>query len=114
VKTIKGENPIKANGKLLVIDGGFSKAYQSETGIAGYTLVYHSRGLELVQHEPFQSTQKVIEEGHDIKSTRFVIEFNSQRVMVKDTDEGEVLIAQIQDLNKLMTAYRTGLIKEKV
>ncbi|KAA6337706.1 Fructose-1 6-bisphosphatase class 3 [termite gut metagenome] len=114
VKTIKGENPIKANGKLLVIDGGFSKAYQSETGIAGYTLVYHSRGLELVQHEPFQSTQKVIEEGHDIKSTRFVIEFNSQRVMVKDTDEGKVLIAQIQDLNKLITAYRTGLIIEKV
>ena len=67
VKAVKGEKPIKANGKLMVIDGGFSKAYQPETGIAGYTLVYHSRGFELVQHEPFTSTQKAIEEGIDIK-----------------------------------------------
>lgn len=58
VKTLKGENPVKAGGKLLVIDGGFSKAYQPETGIAGYTLIFHSRGLQLVQHEPFESTQK--------------------------------------------------------
>jgi fructose-1,6-bisphosphatase-3 len=114
VKTMQGENPIKANGKLLVIDGGFSKAYQPETGIAGYTLVYHSHGLELVQHEPFQSTQKVIEEGQDIKSTRFVIEFNTQRVMVRDTDKGETLVTQIEELNKLLAAYRMGLIKEKV
>ena len=85
VKTIKGEKPIKADGKLLVIDGGFSKAYQPETGIAGYTLVYHSHGLQLVQHEPFQSRQKAIEEGQDIKSTTLVVEFNSQRMMVKDT-----------------------------
>ena len=76
VKTIKGEKPIKAGGKLLVIDGGFSKAYQPETGIAGYTLVYHSHGLQLVQHEPFQSRQKAIEEGQDIKSTTFLVEFN--------------------------------------
>ena len=114
VKTIKGEQPMKAGGKLLVIDGGFSKAYQPETGIAGYTLVYHSHGLQLVQHEPFQSTQKAIEEGQDIKSTTFVIEFNSQRMMVKDTDKGKELVTQIQDLKKLLVAYRTGLIKEKV
>ena len=113
VKTIKGEKPIKANGKLLVIDGGFSKAYQPETGIAGYTLVYHSRGLQLVQHEPFQSRQKAIEEGQDIKSTTILIEFNSQRMMVKDTDKGAELITQIADLEKLLVAYRTGLIKEK-
>ena len=113
VKTIKGEKPIKADGKLLVIDGGFSRAYQPETGIAGYTLVYHSHGLQLVQHEPFQSTQKAIEEGRDIKSTTFVIEFNSQRMMVKDTDKGGVLVTQIRDLEKLLVAYRTGLIKEK-
>ena len=113
VKTIKGEQPMKAGGKLLVIDGGFSKAYQPETGIAGYTLVYHSHGLQLVQHEPFQSTQKAIEEGQDIKSTTFVIEFNSQRMMVKDTDKGKELVTQIQDLKKLLVAYRTGLIKEK-
>ena len=113
VKTIKGEKPIKAGSKLLVIDGGFSKAYQPETGIAGYTLVYHSHGLQLVQHEPFQSRQKAIEEGQDIKSTTFLVEFNQQRMMVKDTDKGVDLIAQIQDLKKLLVAYRMGLIKEK-
>ena len=113
VKTIKGERPIKADGKLLVIDGGFSKAYQPETGIAGYTLVYHSHGMQLVQHDPFQSRQKAIEEGQDIKSTTFVIEFNSQRMMVKDTDKGKQLVTQIQDLRKLLVAYRTGFIKEK-
>ena len=114
VKTIKGEQPMKANGKLLVIDGGFSKAYQPETGIAGYTLVYHSHGMQLVQHEPFQSRQEAIEEGQDIKSTTFVIEFNSQRMMVKDTDKGKDLITQINDLKKLLVAYRNGLIKERV
>ena len=113
VKTIQGEKPIKADGKLLVIDGGFSKAYQPETGIAGYTLVYHSHGLQLVQHEPFQSRQKGIEEGQDINSTTFVIEFNSQRMMVKDTDRGRELMTQIDDLNKLLAAYRTGFIKER-
>lgn len=113
VKTIKGETPMKANGKLLVIDGGFSKAYQPETGIAGYTLVYHSHGLQLVQHEPFQSRQEAIEEGLDIKSTTHVLEFNSQRMMVKDTDKGRELITQILDLKKLLVAYRIGLIKEK-
>ena len=114
VKTIQGEQSMKANGKLFVIDGGFSKAYQPETGIAGYTLVYHSHGMQLVQHEPFQSRQKAIEEGLDIKSTNFVLEFNSQRMMVKDTDKGKELVTQIQDLKKLLVAYRTGLIKEKV
>lgn len=113
VKTIKGENPIKANGKLLVIDGGFSKAYQPETGIAGYTLVYHSRGMQLVQHEPFMSAQKAIEEGQDIKSTTFVVELNSKRMMVKDTDKGKELETQINDLRKLLVAYRNGFIKEK-
>ncbi|MFR1235231.1 MAG: fructose-1,6-bisphosphatase [Barnesiella sp.] len=113
VKTLKGEKPVKAGGKLLVIDGGFSKAYQSETGIAGYTLIYHSRGLQLAQHEPFQSAQKAIEEGIDIISTSFILEFNSQRMMVKDTDIGKELITQIQDLKKLLFAYRNGYIKEK-
>ena len=113
VKTIKGEKPVKAGGKLLVIDGGFSKAYQSETGIAGYTLIYHSRGLQLAQHEPFQSTQKAIKEGIDIISTSFILEFSSQRMMVRDTDIGKELITQIQDLKKLLVAYRNGYIKEK-
>ena len=112
VKAKKGESPLRANGKLLVIDGGFSKAYQSETGIAGYTLVYHSRGLQLVQHEPFESTQKAIEEGSDIKSTSFIIEFSAHRMMVKDMDKGKELDAQIGNLQKLLFAYRNGIIKE--
>lgn len=112
VKAIKGEQPMRGSGKMLVIDGGFSKAYQPETGIAGYTLVYHSRGLQMVQHEPFESTQKAIEEGLDIKSTSFVIEFTSQRMMVKDMDKGQELNTQIENLQKLLFAYRHGIIKE--
>ena len=113
VKTLKGENPIKANGKLMVIDGGFSKAYHSETGIAGYTLVYHSRGFQLIQHEPFTSMQEAIVEGQDIKSSTQIVEMSTQRMMVKDTDKGRELITQISDLKKLLEAYRIGLIKEK-
>ncbi len=98
---------------MMVIDGGFSKAYHSETGIAGYTLVYHSRGFQLVQHEPFTSMQKAIEEGQDIKSSTQIVEMSTQRMMVKDTDKGRELVTQINDLKKLLVAYRTGLIKEK-
>ena len=113
VKTKKGEKPVKANGKLIVIDGGFSRAYQSETGIAGYTLVYHSRGLQLVQHEPFTSTQEAIREGKDIISSTQLVELSSQRVMVRDTDKGLELERQIHDLFLLLTAFRKGIIKEK-
>lgn len=113
VKAGKGEQPVKANGKLMVIDGGFSKAYQPETGIAGYTLVYHSRGFQLVQHEPFMSKQKAIDEGQDIISTTQLVELSSQRVMVKDTDKGKELLVQVEDLKKLLVAYRTGMIKER-
>ncbi len=111
VKIIKGEKPVKANGKLLVIDGGFSKAYQPETGIAGYTLVFHSRGMQLVQHEPFESRQKAIEDGQDIISNTVLSEFNERRLMVRDTDKGKILQQQIDDLQMLLKAYRTGLIK---
>ena len=114
VKAAKGEKPVRANGKLMVIDGGFSKAYYSETGIAGYTLVYHSRGFQLVQHEPFSSTQKAIEVGQDIKSTTQLVELSSQRMLVKDTDKGKELMVQIEDLKKLLQAYRVGIIKERV
>lgn len=109
----KGESPIKANGKLIVIDGGFAKAYHEKTGIAGYTLVYHSRGLQLVQHEPFTSTKDAIEKGTDIVSTTQLVELSTHRVMVKDTDLGRELARQIDDLKKLLYAYRTGFIKEK-
>lgn len=113
VRTLKGENPIKANGKLMVIDGGFSKAYHNETGIAGYTLVYHSRGFQLVQHEPFTSTEDAIQRGTDIKSTTQIVEMSNRRMLVADTDIGVELRKQIDDLEELLFAYRHVYIKEK-
>lgn len=113
VKTKKGENPIKAEGKLLVIDGGYSKAYQSETGIAGYTLIYNSHGMKLVQHEPFESAEKAVKEGIDIISTTSVVEFVSNRMLVRDTDNGKILRGQIEDLKELLEAYRGGLVRQK-
>lgn len=112
VHASKGENPIKANGKLMVIDGGFSKAYHNETGIAGYTLVYHSRGFQLVQHEPFTSTEEAIREGTDIVGTIQIVEMSNRRMLVADTDKGEELRQQITDLEELLYAYRHGYIKE--
>lgn len=113
VHAASGENPIKAGGRLMVIDGGFSKAYHNETGIAGYTLVYHSRGFQLVQHEPFTSTADAIERGTDIKSTTQIVEMASQRMLIKETDKGKELQTQIDDLEELLVAYRHGLITEK-
>ena len=97
----------------MVIDGGFSEAYHSETGIAGYTLVYHSRGFQLVQHEPFTSAQDAILRGTDIKSTTQIVEMSAHRMLVADTDKGEELRAQISELKDLLYAYRHGIIKEK-
>lgn len=113
VHASSGENPIKANGKLMVIDGGFSEAYHKETGIAGYTLVYHSRGFQLVQHEPFTSARDAIEKCTDIKSTTQIVEMSAHRMLVADTDMGEELRSQIVDLKELLYAYRHGIIKEK-
>ncbi|UKK55372.1 fructose-1,6-bisphosphatase [Prevotella communis] len=113
VHASKGENPIKAGGKLMVIDGGFSEAYHSETGIAGYTLVYHSRGFVLVQHEPFTSSQDAILRGTDIKSSTQIVEMSAHRMLVADTDKGEELRSQISELKDLLYAYRHGIIKEK-
>ncbi len=113
VKTLRGELPVKAGGKLLVIDGGFSKAYQPETGIAGYTLVYHSRGFQLVQHQPFESQLKAIEEGQDIISNTVLSEFKAKRLQVRDTDKGKELAGQVEDLNRLLAAYRRGIVKEQ-
>jgi len=113
VKVKKGESPIKAGGKLLVIDGGFAKAYQTETGIAGYTLIFNSYGLLLASHQPFESTQKAIEEGLDIHSNTKILENNNRRIKVKDTDNGRMLQTRIDDLNMLLEAFRSGLIKEK-
>ncbi len=113
VKAVKGESPMRAEGKLIVIDGGFSRAYQSSTGIAGYTLIFNSQGIQMVQHEPFESAKAVIEKGSDIQSVTVIREFISSRMLVKDTDNGKKLINQVEDLKKLLDAYRLGLIKER-
>ena len=113
VHASKGENPIKAGGRLMVIDGGFSEAYHNETGIAGYTLVYHSRGFQLVQHEPFTSAHDAIVRETDIKSTTQIVEMSAHRMRVADTDKGEELRTQVADLKKLLYAYRHGILKEK-
>ncbi|MBR0361420.1 MAG: fructose-bisphosphatase class III, partial [Paraprevotella sp.] len=97
---------------LMVIDGGFAKAYHNTTGIAGYTLVFHSRGFQLVQHEPFTSAEEAIKNGTDIVSSTQIVELSSQRMMVRDTDKGVKIIGQIEELKELLYAYRHGLIKE--
>lgn len=112
VRAANGESPIKAGGRLMVIDGGFAKAYHNTTGIAGYTLVYHSRGFQLVQHAPFTSTEEAIRNGTDIQSTTQIVEMMGHRAMVNDTDKGYELREQIADLEKLLVAYRRGFIKE--
>ncbi|MCP4217728.1 MAG: fructose-1,6-bisphosphatase [bacterium] len=113
VKEKKGESPIKAGGKLLVIDGGFSKAYQPQTGIAGYTLIYNSRGLQLVSHESFESTEKAIREEKDIFSSQRVVERTGRRIRIKNTDIGVDLKHQVDDLKDLLYAYKKGLLKEQ-
>ncbi len=112
VHVASGENPIKANGKIMVIDGGFAQAYHKETGIAGYTLVYHSRGFQLVQHEPFTNTDDAIRSGVDIKSTTQIIEMSDHRMLVADTDTGKDIQEQVDNLKALLSAYRHGWIKE--
>ena len=113
VHASKGENPIKAGGRLMVIDGGFSEAYHNETGIAGYTLVYHSRGFQLVQHEPFTSQRDAIVRETDIKSTTQIVEMSAHRMLVADTDKGRELKLQVADLKELLYAYRHGILTEK-
>ncbi|ACD52126.1 fructose 1,6-bisphosphatase [Clostridium botulinum] len=112
VKKKNGESPIKANGKMIVIDGGFSKAYQKQTGIAGYTLIYNSYGLQLVSHEHFSSTEESIMKEKDILSTTLVVEQKLKRKTVEDTDIGKELQVQIKDLKELLLIYRKGIIKE--
>jgi fructose-1,6-bisphosphatase-3 len=113
VHASQGEKPIKAGGRLMVIDGGFAKAYHNTTGIAGYTLVYHSRGFLLIQHEPFTSTRQAIINETDIKSSTQIEVMTGKRVRVRDTDKGEILQRQIKELRELLYAYQHGIIKEK-
>ena len=113
VELKKGETPVKCGGKLLVIDGGFSKAYQEKTGIAGYTLVSNSYGLRLVAHEPFESAEAAIMKEQDIFSDSFIVETYPKRMKIKDTDIGEELKESIHQLELLLQAYREGIIIEK-
>ena len=114
VRTLKGETPVRAGGMRLVIDGGFSKPYHETTGIAGYTLIYNSHGIQLVEHESFETKEKAIREGTDIHSRVQLEEFKYHRMLVRDTDRGHELEEQILNLQKLLMAYRHGVIKEKV
>ena len=110
VRTTKGESPVRGGGRLLVIDGGFCKAYHETTGIAGYTLIYSSQGLKLVSHEAFAGRQAAIEENTDILSTTALFEPSRSRLLVRDTDVGRELQASIASLTDLLTAYRQGWI----
>ena len=113
VRASSGEQPVKAGGKLIVIDGGFCKAYHSRTGIAGYTLVSSSRGLSLRSHGPFESTQKAIAENLDILSAKDMFEPSGKRIYVADTDEGAQMKERIADLKRLLAAYADGSLKEQ-
>ncbi len=112
VKFKKGENPVKGKGKMIVIDGGLSKAYQPVTGIAGYTLIYNSHGLLLAAHEPFESQRSAIENERDIITDLTRLEKTPQRIMVGDTDIGKDIRKEIGELEQLLVAYRKGFLKE--
>ena len=112
VKVKKGENPVKGNGKLIVIDGGFCKAYQSTSGIAGYTLIFNSRSMRMVSHEPFEGRRNAILRNHDIANNDLIFEHMEGRLKIAQTDQGKELQTQVDDLMDLLAAYRLGLIQE--
>jgi fructose-1,6-bisphosphatase III len=114
VRVKKGESPVKANGRLLVIDGGFSRAYQAQTGIAGYTLIFNSYGLLLASHLGFDATEEAFSEGRELHSNTEILERTGQRLFVRDTDRGRALQVEIAELQELLAAYRSGMIKEGV
>ena len=113
VRTIKGETPMRADGKRFVIDGGFSKPYQEKTGISGYTLIYNSHGIQLVEHEKFESPEQATISGSDIHSRIQLEDFTHHRILVRDTDRGRELIRMVEDLQQLLQAYHRGLIEER-
>ena len=112
VQEKNGESPIKGGGRLVVIDGGFCRAYHEKTGIAGYTLVYSSRTMSLRTHQPFVSAEKAVNENIDIISQKNILETENHRILVEETDEGETLRERVHDLKQLVTAYQLGWIKE--
>jgi fructose-1,6-bisphosphatase-3 len=113
VRTIKGETPMRAKGKRFVIDGGFSKPYQEKTGIAGYTLIYNSHGIQLVEHEAFESREQAILSGSDIHNRTLLQDNSGHRIRIKDTDKGKELLEQIHSLEQLLEAYRSGRMRER-
>lgn len=113
VRTIKGETPERAEGKRFVIDGGFSKPCQEKTGISGYTLIYNSHGIQLVEHEKFESPEQAVLSGSDIHSRIQLEDFTNQRILVRDTDRGQELIRQVEDLQQLLEAYQRGEIESR-
>ena len=112
VKAKKGESPIKGGGKLIVIDGGFSKAYQPTSGIAGYTLIFSSRYFRIVAHQPFAGKNNAIHKNQDIEGNELIFEKIENRMKIAETDEGRVLQSQVDDLMDLLEAYRSGAVKE--
>lgn len=113
IKSRKGEAPIKAGGKLIVIDGGFCQAYQPTTGIGGYTLIYNAEGIRISAHEPFRGRANAIKENADILSDTVVFEYSKDKILVKDTDQGAEIRARIDDLHRLEAAFESGQIKER-
>jgi fructose-1,6-bisphosphatase-3 len=113
VRSKEGQMPVRANGRLIVIDGGFCKAYQPKTGIAGYTLIYNSQGMRLCAHEPFGGTKQAIKNNKDIHSTSVISEKVADRIKVSQTDKGSRIKSYIEDLRLLVSAYREGLLKER-
>ena len=113
VQRVKGESPVKCEGKVIIIDGGFSKTYRKKTGIAGYTLIYNSYGLTLTAHQPFVSREKAIREELDIVSQREIVQLAEKRILVGDSDKGRKMKEKIADLKMLIEAYRSGEIVEK-
>ena len=113
VKVVQGESPIRAGGKVLCIDGGFCRAYQSSTGIAGYTLIFNSHGLRIKAHYPFKDVHQVLMTNADIGSDSTQVEMEPQRVMIGDTDNGKKILTMVEDLKALLCAYRNGLILER-
>jgi fructose-1,6-bisphosphatase-3 len=113
VRRISGESPVKTEGKVIVIDGGFSKTYQSKTGIAGYTLTYNSYGLTLSAHEPFVSSEEAIRKEMDIVSKQEAVEYMERRVLVGDTDFGKKMDRRISELKDLIRLYQSGELAER-
>ncbi len=114
VNSKDGENPVKCDGRLIVIDGGFCKAYRKNTGIAGYTLIYSANGMRISAHEPFEGRKKAIREGSDILSSSVLFERPSSPIRVSETDDGKKIMETVSDLKKLLSAYESGEMRENL